>query len=162
MRLNEGTEWAIHCCSILAALPQGVALSAQKLAEYFDLPEHYLAKHLQQLSNANILNTRKGPGGGYQLAKSPDKIQVLEIVQAVDGKEPSFRCSEIRQRGPTGQASSCYRKPCGIARTMWSAEEAWRAELKKVSLSDIQRMGVKETPKQQIEQSVQWFQDVLR
>jgi len=162
MRINEGTEWAVHCCALLASLPAEAALPAQKLAEFFDLPEHYLAKHLQQLSAAKILKTRKGPGGGYQLAKSPDKIPLLTIVEAVDGKGPSFRCTEIRRRGPTGQAPACYKAPCGIARTMWKAEKAWRSELRKVSLSDIQRLGLQETPKQQIEQSIQWFRNVLK
>lgn len=162
MRINEGTEWAVHCCSLLASLPGDAALSAQKLAEYFDLPEHYLAKHLQQLSSAKIVKTRKGPGGGYRLAKSPDKIPLLAIVEAVDGKGPSFRCTEIRQRGPTAQAPRCYKRPCGIARAMWKAEKAWRSELRKVSLKDIQLMGVRETPKQQIENSIQWFREVFK
>ncbi len=162
MRINEGTEWAVHCCALLASLPDNAALSAKKLAEYFDLPEHYLAKHLQQLSSARIVKTRKGPGGGYQLAKSPDKISLLSIVETVDGKGPSFRCTEIRQRGPTAQASNCYKRPCGIARAMWKAEKAWRSELRKVSLREIQLMGFKETPKKQIERSIQWFHENLR
>ncbi len=162
MKLTEGIEWAIHCCSLLAALPEGTSLPARRLAEFFDLPEHYLAKHLQSLSTAGVLVTIKGPGGGYRLAKRAKDITLLEIVEAVDGETSSFVCTEIRRNGPSGVKPSAYRKPCGIARAMWRADKAWRNELRKVSLKEIQEIGLKETPKEQIEKSIQWLGDVLK
>jgi Rrf2 family protein len=162
MKLNEGIEWAIHCCTILAALPAEQALPAKRLAEFFDLPTHYLAKHLQSLSQAGLIHSRKGPGGGYQLAKPAPEISVLEIVQAIDGRAPHFQCTEIRQQGPSGVDATCYSKPCGIARTMWAAEKAWRHELAKVSLADIQQMGFEEVPPEQIDKSLDWFGKILK
>ncbi len=162
MKLNEGIEWAIHCCSILAALPPDIALSAKRLAEFFDLPNHYLAKHLQSLSQAGLVSSSKGPGGGYSLAKPPEQISALNIVQAIDGTAAHFQCTEIRQRGPSGVEPSCYKKPCGIARTMWRAEKAWAAELAAVSLADIGQLGLNETPQEQMEKSLHWFENVLK
>ncbi|VAV90147.1 hypothetical protein MNBD_ALPHA06-707 [hydrothermal vent metagenome] len=161
MKLNEGVEWAIHCCSILAALPPKTALPAKRLAGFFELPVHYLAKHLQSLSVAGLLKSSKGPGGGYWLAKPAKDIAVLDIVQAIDGHGAHFQCTQIRQNGPTAVAAKCYNKPCGIARTMWQAETAWRKELAAVSLADIQQLGLEETPPQQLEKSLQWFEQVI-
>ncbi len=162
MKLNEGIEWAIHCLSVLAYLPEGKALPAKKLAGFFDLPEHYLAKHLQSLSQAKLVKSIKGPGGGYRLSRPAPDITVLDIVQAIDGKTPHFQCTEIRRRGPSGVPDECYQKPCGIARTMWRAEKAWRDELARVSLQDILQIGAEETPQLQIEKSLDWFGQVIQ
>ncbi|MEP3245816.1 MAG: Rrf2 family transcriptional regulator [Sneathiella sp.] len=161
MKLNEGVEWAIHSCAFLGALPPDKALPAFQLATYFDLPAPYLAKHLQQLSTAGIVETRKGPKGGYRLAKSPDNITLLEIVEAIDGRSPCFQCTEIRQKGPSAAKSSEYTRPCSIARAMLSAEKAWRSELRKVSLAEIQCTGVTEMPQEQLEKTASWMKDIL-
>jgi DNA-binding IscR family transcriptional regulator len=50
-----------------------------------------------------------------------DRISVLDVVLAVDGSEPAFECTEIRQCGPSACAPSAYRTPCGITRVMWAA-----------------------------------------
>lgn len=162
MRLNEGVEWAVHCCSLLASLPQGAALPGPRLAEFFDLPVHYLAKHLQQLSAAGLVQTRRGPGGGYRLARPAEAISLLEMVEAIDGRAPCFECTEIRRRGPTGAPAAAYRRPCGIARAMLKAEAAWREELGKVSLADIRDLGRAETPAAQLTAAVAWFEGALR
>ncbi|RMD88104.1 MAG: Rrf2 family transcriptional regulator [Alphaproteobacteria bacterium] len=162
MKLSEGVEWAIHVCSLLAALPPGKALSARRLAEYFALSVSYLAKVLQQLSAAGLVASRRGPGGGYGLARSPDEITLREIVEAIEGTSPCFRCTEIRRRGPTAVADDLFARPCVIARTMWRAEEAWRAELAKVPLREIQMKGLAEMPAPQVEKAAQWLRAALR
>jgi len=161
MKMSEGVEWAIHCCSFLAALPEGTALPSAKLSEFFELPKDYLAKHLQALSRAGIVTTTKGPNGGYKLAKKPGLITLLEIVQAVDGKDPCFQCTEIRQRGPSGVARSNYKKTCGIARAMWGAEAAWRAELKKVSLASLIKEAETNVCSEQMKKAQIWLAGVL-
>ena len=162
MRMNEGIEWVIHCCSVLATLPEGTALPARRLADFFDLPGHYLAKHLQSLSQAGLVKSAKGPGGGYMLSRPATEITVLDIVQAIDGSAPYFQCTEIRRRGPSGVADHCYTRPCGIARIMWRAEKAWRNALSSVTLKDIQTTGLEETSAQQVEKSIEWFGNVLK
>ncbi|PCH74931.1 MAG: transcriptional regulator, partial [Rhodobacteraceae bacterium] len=119
MKHSEGLEWAVHCCALLAALPPGLALPAKLLAEFFDLPEPYLAKQLQKLSQSGIVETRRGPRGGYTLARDAGDITLLQMVEAIDGDDRHFRCTEIRRCGPTGVADRHYLRPCGIARSMW-------------------------------------------
>src|SRR5260221_10015300 len=114
MKLSDGVEWGVHVCTLLAVLPPDSALPAARLAEYHGVPAAYLAKHLQALAKAGVLETVKGARGGYRLARSPAEITVLEVVEAVDGEEPAFRCTEIRRRGPLAMPAREYTKMCGI------------------------------------------------
>src|SRR3954452_11052888 len=82
MRLPDGVEWGVHVCTLLASLPEDAALPASKLAEYHGVPAAYLAKHLQALAAAGVLRTVKGAKGGYRLARPPQEISVLEVVEA--------------------------------------------------------------------------------
>ena len=62
---------------------------------------------------------------------------MLDVVLAVDGDEPAFRCTEIRQRGPLAAPPEACRRPCAVARAMAAAESAWRAALAAVSIADL-------------------------
>lgn len=137
MRLSEGVEAAIHCAAILAQLEKGRTLPASALAELHGLSQSYLLKHLQALAAAKVLESVPGPHGGCRLARAPERISLLDIVLAVEGPEPAFRCAEIRQRGPGALEPAAYVKPCGIKVAMLKAEKAWRAVLAETKLSDI-------------------------
>ncbi|VVT05473.1 Rrf2 family transcriptional regulator [Hoeflea sp. EC-HK425] len=158
MKHSEGLEWAIHSCALMAMMPPGTPLPRRLLAEFFELPEPYLAKQLQKLSQAGIVETRRGPRGGYALAHKPEDITLLQMVEAIDGPDRHFVCTEIRRCGPTGVAGKHYTRPCGIARSMWKAEAAWRKELAATSLADIQHLGMAETPPEQTAKAIAWFQ----
>jgi Rrf2 family protein len=161
MRLSEGVEWALHCATMLALLPPGVALPSARLAEFHGVPEAYLAKHLQALSRAGVVESVPGPRGGYRLARGADAITVLEVVEAVDGGEPPFRCTEIRQRGPASLPESAYRRRCGIHSVMVRADEAWRRELRRQSVGDIVRSLTRTVPPQAAEKGAAWLGSVL-
>jgi Rrf2 family protein len=137
MRLGEGVEWAMHCCVVLAVLPDGQALPAARLAEFHGVPRAYLAKHLQALSQAGIVESVPGRRGGYRLARPAADITLLEIVDAVEGATGSFRCTEIRRQGPSAAPACEYRGPCSITVAMRRADEAWRAELARQTLGSL-------------------------
>lgn len=162
MRISEGVEWSVHCCTVLAVLPPDASLPAARLAEYHDVPAGYLAKHLQALSAAGIIEAQRGPRGGYRLARPPATITVLDVVRAIEGDEPAFRCTEIRQRGPVGGPPEWYPKPCGIARAMWDAEQAWRQVLGERTIADLVDGVLADARPEAVETAVSWFQEVLR
>lgn len=137
MKMSDGVEWGIHCAALLALLPEGRVLPGKALAEYHGVSESYLLKHLKAMGEAGIVQSTPGPRGGFRLAKSPEKITYLEIVRAVDGLDPAFRCTEIRQRGPVhAPAESCV-KPCAINSAMLKAEMAWRRVLQEETLAKL-------------------------
>jgi Rrf2 family protein len=161
MRISDGVEWSIHCCTVLALLPEGTALPAARLAEFHGVPGAYLAKHLQALGRAGIVTSTQGPGGGYRLARPAADVNLLDIVLAVDGDEPAFRCTEIRQRGPAAIGGRHYKIPCGIARAMWRAEDAWRTSLQEQTLADILRGLARDVDPRSAVKAATWMQEVM-
>lgn len=143
--MSEGVEWAIHCTAVLATLPPDATLPAKALAEYHGVSETYLLKHLKSLAGAGVLQSVPGPKGGYRLAREADSISFLDVVEAIEGKESAFRCSEIRQRGPICLSEpGAYRVPCAIHVGMLQAEAAWKKSLQSQSIGELAR-HLKET-----------------
>jgi Rrf2 family protein len=161
MKMGQGVEWSIHCCALLASLPADCALRLEKIAEFYDLPVPYLRKHFQALSRAGLVSTTSGPRGGYRLARAASEISLLQIYQALEGKEPAFRCNEIRKQGPTACAQKLYPGACNIATSMWRAEAAWKSELEKVSLADVLGEAATQIPQARVDATLKWFEDAL-
>ena len=161
MKLSDGIEWGIHVATLLAVLPPDAALPAARLAEFHGVPAAYLAKHLQSLRRAGILESMHGAGGGYRLAKPAVSITVLHIVEAIDGKASAFRCTEIRRRGPAAQPAAAYLVPCGIHRAMTSADDAWRASLRSVTVADLVRTVARDAPPAALASGASWIQEAL-
>jgi len=139
MKLGDGVEQAIHCVLLLSGLSATGVLSASALAEFHGVSTSYLLKHLQALAGAGILQSVPGPKGGYRLAKATDAITLLDVVLAVEGPEPAFRCSEIRQRGPLPVAASFFKAPCAVNAAMLRAERAYRDVLREITIADLDR-----------------------
>ncbi len=137
MRMSEGVEWALHSCLNLAWVGSEHRVTAAKLAEFYELPTAYLNKQLQALARAGIVVSTSGPRGGFQLARDLDAITLLDVVVAIEGPDPAFRCTEIRRSGPGSDSSDDYTDSCVIAHAMGTAELAWRRELARQTLADI-------------------------
>jgi Rrf2 family protein len=137
MKLSDGVEWALHCATLLAALPPEATLPGKALAEYHGVSESYLLKHLQSLTRAGLLESVPGPKGGYRLARPAQEISLLDVVEAVEGTTPAFRCTEIRQCGPAALEKKAYRLPCAINITMLRAEAAWKDVLRAQTLAEL-------------------------
>ena len=161
MKMSEGVEWTAHACVLLAALPQGIGLPANALAEFHALAPAYMAKHMQALARAGVVEAVRGPRGGYRLARPADEISLLDIVEAIESDEPAFRCSEIRQQGPCVGPNGDFRKPCEIHAAFNKAEIAWRAELKATNLADMVKEVAKKVTPQRRAATTRWLQEKL-
>jgi Rrf2 family protein len=161
MRLSDGVEWGVHCAVVLGFLPAGATLPTARLAEYHGVPAAYLAKHLQAMSRAGIVEATQGPRGGYRLARPPAEVTLLDVVEAIDGRESAFRCSEIRRRGPAARPAREYRLPCMIHAAMDRADLAWRAELRAVSIGELMTQLLDQASPKALDQGARWIQEVL-
>lgn len=162
MKLSDGVEWSLHCAVVLASLPAEATLPGSALAEFHGVSESYLLKHLKALTKTGILESIPGPKGGYQLAKQAADITLLDIVEAIEGTEPAFRCREIRQRGPACLESSAYKLPCAINVMMLQAERAWKDVLRGQTLADlVEHLGNTLDPRA-IEKGSTWLQENIR
>jgi Rrf2 family protein len=137
-------------------------MPAAALAELFEVPAPYLAKQLQALTRAGVLEAGGGRKGGYRLARPADQITMLDVVVAVDADEPAFACTEIRRRGPVRLPASSFVRPCGIAARMAAADEAWRAELRRHTVADLLTAATDNVPSDAAERLFAWFTEVIR
>jgi Rrf2 family protein len=162
MRMSAGVEWALHCTVLLAVLKPSGTLPGRALAQFHGVSESYLLKHMQALTKAGICESVPGPTGGYRLARKPREISVLDIVEAIEGTEPAFRCDEIRQRGPTALAPSTYTMQCGIHSVMLEAELAWKQALRTRTLADLAPLSVDTMAPQRVEMATTWILQNVR
>jgi Rrf2 family protein len=162
MQLGEGVEWSVHACTLLALIPPESALPAARLAEYHGVAPAYMAKHLQALVQAGVLESVPGRKGGYRLARPADEITMLDVVLAVEGDTPAFRCREIRRRGPAAVPAREYKSQCHIHVAMDRAEAAWRDELARVSINDLLGELATSVSPVAVRKAAGWFQEVLR
>jgi Rrf2 family protein len=162
MRLGEGVEWALHCATVLALVPSDRALPAASLAEFHGVPPAYLAKTLQALARDGIVESVAGRRGGYRLGRPAKDITILDVVEAVEGREPSFRCTEIRRRGPARVRLSLYSPVCAIAAVMYRADEAWRNELRRTTLADLLASLARSVPSEAVAKGTSWMEGALR
>ena len=86
MRVSKSTGYALLAVGYIARKQDAKGVvSAQVVSKKYDIPLEYLLKILQQLVRANVLRSKRGPQGGFWLAKPTTKITMLEIIEAVDG-----------------------------------------------------------------------------
>jgi len=158
MILRNQVEWALHCCAVLAGLPEDRRLSTRTLAEFHGVPKEYLSKALQALSQAGIVSGTLGPTGGYRLAREAAAITFLDIVEAVEGRRSTFACTNIRFNNPCRvPCADDDTKACSVARIMWQADEAWRDSLRAITLAMHAAMLAKDLPADVLERNRQWL-----
>ncbi|MBL8221069.1 MAG: Rrf2 family transcriptional regulator [Bryobacterales bacterium] len=85
MILSRSSEYAIRAFLYLAKQEPGRLVMARQIADDAGLPGHFLAKLLQQLARKGLVRSNKGPSGGFTLATDPREINILSIVEAVEG-----------------------------------------------------------------------------
>src|SRR3989441_11146750 len=85
MKLTRASSYAIHALVYMAALKKNRPVASHHIAKARGIPERFLLKVLKPLVSARILLSIKGPNGGYRLAKAPNEITLLDVLEAVDG-----------------------------------------------------------------------------
>ena len=106
MIYSRSAEYAIRAFVYLASVPEGKFAMARQIAEDSQIPAHFLAKILQQMARKGFLRSSKGPTGGFCLRRQAADINLLELVDSVDGLTDYQRCisglAECRDDAPCG------------------------------------------------------------
>jgi Rrf2 family protein len=89
--LPKTAEYALRAVVWLGCDPDQTE-SADNLAEQTKIPRRYLHKVLQELVRAKLVRSQSGPRGGYALARSPERITILDVVNGVAPLERIRRC----------------------------------------------------------------------
>lgn len=82
--LSKSSLYVLKALSILSNLPSGQYLGAQAISSRTGIPANYLGKMLQALTKSGYVISQKGMGGGFRLTEAPDKITLLEIIEAFE------------------------------------------------------------------------------
>ncbi len=129
MKLGKTTGYGLLAVAYIAQnKDQGLILSTD-VAKKYNIPLEYLFKILQQLVRARILQSKRGPRGGFSMARPATKITMLEIIEALEG---TFDISlGFEECGPRNKFAA------KTERTYAKAIAQSRAALKKVKLSDL-------------------------
>jgi FeS assembly SUF system regulator len=129
LRVSKLTDYATVVMTCLAA-GEGV-MSAQALAERARLELPTVSKLLKQLAQAGLVASTRGMNGGYQLARTPDRITIADIVTAMEGPIGMTECS--------AHAGLCGHEPhCGVRVNWQRINQAIAGALAKVTLADMQ------------------------
>lgn len=92
MIYSRACELAIQAMLYLAMQPEGRPALVRDIAHGLNIPTPYLAKIMQILSRARLVQSQKGPGGGLWLARPARQIRLLDVVAAVDTLSAFDRC----------------------------------------------------------------------
>lgn len=90
MQITRQADYALRAMLYLARLENsqksgnGRAATSQ-IAEEMEIPPSFLAKIISQLSIAGLIHTSRGARGGVSLARKPENVNLLDVVEAIDG-----------------------------------------------------------------------------
>lgn len=93
MQITRQADYAMRTIIYLSRLEPEEKAPTSTIAEKQQIPSSFLAKIISQLSVAGLIHTSRGAHGGVSLAKSPQKISVLEVIEAIDGPVMLNECT---------------------------------------------------------------------
>ncbi|MBI3359717.1 MAG: Rrf2 family transcriptional regulator [Chloroflexi bacterium] len=85
MEITRQADYAVRAVLEIAKLPDGRRASTSEIARQQGIPLTFLAKIVAQLAVSGIVHTTLGAHGGVTLARSPESISMLEVIEAIDG-----------------------------------------------------------------------------
>jgi Rrf2 family protein len=110
--LSNSCRYAIRAVVYLASrYPEKNNIGIKEISGDLNLPAPFLAKIMQQLARHKILNSVKGPNGGFSLLKKPKSITMLDIVKIIDGEALFKNC--LIHDGSCNEAKKS-RKTCTV------------------------------------------------
>ena len=107
--IRRKTDYALRCLAVLAQAPPKQLVSVHYLAETQKIPEDLLHKIMHALGRAKLIRATRGRSGGSRLAKAPEKITVLRVLEILQGPFTVNRCFLSTDR-PNRQKVSCLHK----------------------------------------------------
>lgn len=116
MQITRQADYALRAMLYLAQMEPAQRAATSQIAAEQHIPPSFLAKIISQLSIAGLIHTSRGARGGVSLARSPEEISILEVVEAIDGPISLNEC--------THSAGSCvFGETCPL-RPLWCETQA--------------------------------------
>ncbi|MGN6356584.1 MAG: RrF2 family transcriptional regulator [Novosphingobium sp.] len=145
--LTASVEYAIH--GLMWLVGSDRPLSARDIAELQGVSPSFLAKIFPKLEKAGLVAASEGVRGGYVLARGPEAISYLDVIDAVEGAKPLFECQDVRAKCAVFAGNPpdwAMRGTCGIHAVMLRAEKAMRDSLASVTLAQTAEGFARKAP----------------
>jgi Rrf2 family protein len=130
-----GLKAVVH----LAGIEPARTTQAIDIAEAHNIPKKFLDAILGDLRTAGIVLAKKGPGGGYRLARAADQIKIGAVIRALDGPLAPIACASRDAYQPCGDCDDV--KTCTIRLTMTRVRDAIAEVLDRLTVADMAAMG---------------------
>ena len=91
LKLSEAVSLALHTMAILERCTK--LICTKKIAEILNASPNHLSKIMQRLTRVGLVESIRGPRGGFRLAKESEKISLLEIYESIEGPVKPSECS---------------------------------------------------------------------
>ena len=130
MQLTRGVEYGIEGILYLARQGGNEAAFVREISRATAIPETFLAKIFQRLASKGLVRSRRGFRGGFRLARPARRINLREIVEALEGPLEFHRCLDhLRARGRNGR--------CHVRRIFGEVQRQVADVLEQTTLADI-------------------------
>jgi Rrf2 family protein len=130
MRLTRAGEYGVRCILYLSSKGVGVLCNRRQIAAAMDIPGPFLGKIAQQLARAGYIEILQGARGGLKLVVAPEKVTLLDVVEAVIG--------EIFLNDCILRPNSCNRSNSCAAHRVWhKARNQLRDTLREATFADL-------------------------
>lgn len=164
MKFSVGVEYAIHCLIYMVEIEEGKCIGVHDLADFQGISESYLSKTFAKLSKSGIVKSMPGVRGGYALGRDAKEINFWNIIEAVEGVDPFFRCQEIRCNNilldKENLPKDYTKSPCLISEVMHEGENHMKKYLETKSIYWLyDQVFNHQFTRTQREKTVQWFQN---
>jgi Rrf2 family protein len=134
--LSRKARYALKALYALSADDARGPVLIADLAEREKIPHKFLEAILLELKNAGVLKSKKGKGGGYSLARSPDQITMGQVIRVIDGPLAPIPCASERA---FVRCEECVDEAtCGTREVMKKVRDAIAAILDSTTLADVQ------------------------
>ena len=130
MQITRQADYATRAILYLARTGKGERIATSQVAREQKIPPSFLAKIISQLSVAGLLHTSRGARGGISLAREPNQITLLEVIEAIDGPIKLNMC--IEQQG-----GCMYEENCPLQPVWCNAQEELVTKLKNTNFAQL-------------------------
>ena len=117
MRLSTKSRYGLRALFDIAYNAGTLPAQIQDISRRQDISPRYLEQIFQSLKKAGILKSKRGPQGGYCLAKSPEQITVKDVIQAAEGDTCLVGCTCVSKN--TKKAGCAFDGNC-VTQTVWT------------------------------------------
>lgn len=128
--LSRTILYVLKALSVLGRQEPGTYIGTRAIGKQMDIPINYLGKMLRNLAKKGLVDSQKGLGGGFRLSSPPDKITLLQVIEAIEEEEFLSGCF-------WGNKECSNENPCPMHTKWKSIVDLARATFGTTTVADI-------------------------